>query len=131
MVGSTLAGEAGGMMSLPSFDRSRLLTVVVVGLRNREVNVLGEAHIHQAACAVFVIDPMRRGTVATHQLVDAYGLTAAEARVAVSALSTGTTSDLALGLGLSRNTVKTRLRRVFAKTGTKKQAELAALLAAI
>ncbi|TYL86689.1 helix-turn-helix transcriptional regulator [Bradyrhizobium rifense] len=131
MIGSTLAGGAGGMMSLPSFDRSRLPTVVVVGLRSREISVPAEAYICQAACAAFVIDPTRRGTVATRQLVDAYGLTAAEAQVAVCALSSGTTSDLALGLGLSRNTVKTHLRRVFAKTGTKKQAELAALLAAI
>jgi DNA-binding CsgD family transcriptional regulator len=131
LVSSTSTGGAGGMMSVPSFDRSRLLSIVVVGLRSREVSILGEAHLRQAASAAFVIDPARRRTIATQQLVDAYGLTAAEARVAISALSGGTTSDAVLALGISRNTVKTHLRRVFAKTGAKRQADLAALLTAI
>jgi DNA-binding CsgD family transcriptional regulator len=107
------------------------LTIVVVGLRSREVNILGEAQIRNAACAAFVIDPARRGTVGTQQLMDAYGLTRAEARVAVSALAGVTTSEAGLALGLSRNTVKTHLRRVFAKTETRGHAELAALLATI
>lgn len=131
MVSATLTGGAGGTMSVPSFDRRRLLTIVVVGLRSREVSILGEAQIRNAACAVFVIDPVRRGTVGTQQLMDAYGLTGAEARVAVSALAGVTTSEAGLALGLSRNTVKTHLRRVFAKTETRGHAELAALLATI
>lgn len=131
LVSSTLAGGAGGTMSIPSFDRARLLTILVVGLRSREVNILGEAQIRNAACAAFVIDPTRRGTAGTQQLMDAYGLTRAEARVAVSALTGGTTSEAATALGISRNTVKTHLRRVFAKTDTRGHAELAALLATI
>jgi DNA-binding CsgD family transcriptional regulator len=131
LVNSTLAGGAGGMMSMPSFDRARLLTILVVGLRSREVNILGEAHVRNAACAAFVIDPAHRGTVGTQQLMDAYGLTGAEARVAISALAGITTSEAGHALGLSRNTVKTHLRRVFAKTETRGHAELAALLATV
>jgi DNA-binding CsgD family transcriptional regulator len=40
-------------------------------------------------------------------------------------------SEAALALGLSPNTVKTHLRRVFAKTSTRGHAELAALLATL
>jgi len=129
LVTATLGGGAGGMMSVPSFDRGRLLTILVVGLRSREMNILGEAQIRNAACAAFVIDPVRRGTVGTQQLMDAYSLTRAEARVAISALAGVTAAEAGDALGLSRNTVKTHLRRVFAKTKTRGHAELAALLA--
>lgn len=131
LVAATLAGGAGGSMSVPSVDRSRLLTIVVVGLRSREVGILGEAQIRDPAWAAFVIDPSQRGTMSAEQLMETYGLTRAEARVAVSSLKHATTSEAGHALGLSRNTVKTHLRRVFAKTETRRQAELAALLAAI
>lgn len=130
LVRSTLAGGAGGTMSVPAVEGTRLLTIVVVGLRGQEARMLG-AFIRDAACATFVIDPSQRGTASSQQLTDAYGLTRAEARVAVAASSGGTTSEAAIMLGLSANTVKTHLRRVFAKTDTRGQAELAALLATI
>ncbi|MBH5369543.1 helix-turn-helix transcriptional regulator [Bradyrhizobium glycinis] len=131
LVRSALAGGAGGTMSLPAVDGTRLLTIIIVGLRSQEVAMLGGAFIRNAACAAFVIDPPRRARASSHQLMNAYGLTKAEARVAVAASSGGTTSEAATMLGLSANTVKTHLRRVFAKTDTRGQAELAALLATI
>jgi DNA-binding CsgD family transcriptional regulator len=39
--------------------------------------------------------------------------------------------EVAAGLGLSPNTIKTHLRRVFKKTGTHRQAELARLVASM
>jgi DNA-binding CsgD family transcriptional regulator len=131
LVRSALAGGAGGTMSLPSLDQSRLLTIVVVGLRSHEVSVLREVQMHDAKCAIFVIDPSRRRAVGAQRLMDAYGLTKAEARVAASVSSGRTASKSALALGLSSNTVKTHLRRVFAKTETRGQGELAALLTAL
>ena len=133
LVRSALAGGAGGTMSVPSHDRSRLLSMVVAGLRSRESSVLREAHIRGAACVLFVIDPLQRRVIGTQHLIDAYGLTRAEARVAASVFSgvLASTSASASALGLSANTVKTHLRRIFAKTGTKGQGELAALLAAL
>ncbi|PSO20131.1 LuxR C-terminal-related transcriptional regulator [Bradyrhizobium sp. MOS002] len=133
LVRLALAGKAGGTMSVPSHDRSRLVSIVVAGLRSRESGVLREAHIRGAACALFIIDPLQRRTIGTQHLIDAYGLTRAEARVAASMSSGGlpSTSASASALGLSANTVKTHLRRVFAKTGTRGQAELAALLTAL
>jgi DNA-binding CsgD family transcriptional regulator len=132
LVRSSLIGGAGGAMSIPSHDQSRLLTVVVAGLRSHEVGTLyEEACVTDARCVAFVIDPLRREAPSKQQLMEAYGLTRAEARVAVSASSGGTMSEAALSLGLSPNTVKTHLRRVFAKTGTRGHAELAALLATL
>jgi DNA-binding CsgD family transcriptional regulator len=62
--------------------------------------------------------------------MDAYGLTHAEARVALAASSGNTIIETAQSLNLSPNTIKTHLRRVFAKTATGRQAELAGLIAA-
>jgi DNA-binding CsgD family transcriptional regulator len=95
------------------------------------VSNISQAHGIHGACAAFVIDPLRRETVGERQLMDVYGMTKAEARVAVKASSSRNTSEAGRALGLSQNTVKTHLRRIFTKTDTGGHAELAALLAAI
>jgi DNA-binding CsgD family transcriptional regulator len=61
-------------------------------------------------------------------LVQTFGLTSTEARVA-RLVATGQGLDAAAHeLGVSRNTVRTHLARVFGKTGTKRQAELTSIL---
>ena len=58
-----------------------------------------------------------------------FGLTPCEARVA-AALSTGMTpSEIARHHGISMGTVRSQLKSVFEKTGTKRQPELIAVLA--
>jgi DNA-binding CsgD family transcriptional regulator len=51
--------------------------------------------------------------------------------VALAASSGNTVIESARLLGLSPNTIKTHLRRVFAKTATARQAELAGLIASV
>jgi DNA-binding CsgD family transcriptional regulator len=58
----------------------------------------------------------------------AFGLTRAEARIAIALSNSPGVADAAYALGLSPNTVKTTLQRVFAKTDTHHQAELVRLL---
>ena len=58
----------------------------------------------------------------------AFDLTRAEARLA-ALVAAGTTPDgAARRLGVGRETVRSQLKAVFAKTGTHRQSELAALL---
>ncbi len=64
-------------------------------------------------------------------LRSAYQLTVSEARVAVLAASGNSAPDAAAALGVSANTVRTHLARVFDKTGARSQRALAQLLAAI
>jgi DNA-binding CsgD family transcriptional regulator len=64
-------------------------------------------------------------------IMDGYGLTQAEAKVALAASSGLSIPETANRLGLSPNTIKTHLRRIFAKTGTSRQTELARLMASI
>jgi DNA-binding CsgD family transcriptional regulator len=58
-------------------------------------------------------------------MAEAYGLMEAEARVAETAAGGAAIGAIARQHGLSPNTIKTHLRRIYEKTGTSRQAELA------
>ena len=62
------------------------------------------------------------------QLCAAFGLTAAEAKLAAKLASGSGINGAAASLGVSRETARTQLKAVFAKTNTRRQAELAALV---
>ena len=62
------------------------------------------------------------------QLCAAFGLTAAEAKLAAKLASGSGIVGAAASLGVSRETARTQLKAVFAKTNTRRQAELAALV---
>ena len=57
-----------------------------------------------------------------------YKLTPAETRLAEALLDNQTVEGYALSVGVSRNTVRTHLANLFAKTGTRRQAELLRVL---
>jgi DNA-binding CsgD family transcriptional regulator len=63
------------------------------------------------------------------QLCAAFGLTVAEAKLAAKLASGVGIDGAAASLGVSRETARTQLKAVFAKTNTRRQAELAALVA--
>jgi DNA-binding CsgD family transcriptional regulator/PAS domain-containing protein len=131
LVRSASEGAAGAAMSLPHGADGQLLTLVVTPVRSKDFGRLAEAGIKDAAVLLFVIDPVNRRSIPLGQLMGAYGLTRAEARVALAASSGNTVIESARLLGLSPNTIKTHLRRVFAKTATARQAELAGLIASV
>jgi DNA-binding CsgD family transcriptional regulator/PAS domain-containing protein len=126
-----LSGGAGGTMSFPSGIDGRLLTIMVSSIRGRSTGRLSDAGFKDAAVLLFIIDPANRRSIPLGQIMDAYGLTHAEARVALAVSSGHTVGEAARLLNLSPNTIKTHLRRVFAKTSTGRQAELAALITAV
>ena len=117
-------------MSIPRAADGSPLMVLVSGLRPKEAAQLGRAFQH-AATILFLCDPIRPIELPVAWMMDAYGLTLAEARTALSASSGMTVAGMARQLGLSPNTIKTHLRRVFAKTNTGRQAELARLVASL
>ena len=82
-----------------------------------------------AACAVFIRDNARRERHGAEALRRAYGLTFQESNVALAIAEGGGLAEAARSLGLSALTVRNHLQRVFAKTGTKRQAELVKLAA--
>lgn len=81
-------------------------------------------------CALIRIDePVRE--VASDMLVEALGLSAAEARLVSTLCSGGTLASAAERIGVSPNTAKTQLASAFSKTGTSRQSELVALVSAL
>jgi DNA-binding CsgD family transcriptional regulator len=61
-------------------------------------------------------------------LCELHGLTPAEARLAAALVRGFSLEEAAAELVISRNTARTHLKRVFAKTGTCRQGELISLL---
>ncbi len=78
---------------------------------------------------MIIIDPEERRAISPTVLESLYGLTPREAELA-SLVSTGAAVQMAAGdLGMSYETARSHLRRVFEKTCTSRQGELVALLA--
>jgi DNA-binding CsgD family transcriptional regulator len=122
---STGAGRgtgSGGKLVLPRPSGARSLLATIVPLRGHGL-ALGA---RRPAAALFLAE------CEAPQLQDGFaavfGLTPAEAKVAHLVASGRGLAHVARELGISANTVKTHLAHVLQKTGTNRQAELAALL---
>ena len=81
-------------------------------------------HLERPLAALFVTDPDRPQEAPAELLQRLFGLTAAEAVVAERLAAGQSLPQTAEALGVTRNTVRTHLRRIFSKTGTSRQAEL-------
>ena len=82
------------------------------------------------AAAIIFSDPARSMEPPSGLLAQLYGLSAAESAVAMAIIRGSGRAAVAEKLGISSNTVKTHLNRIFEKTGTRRQAELVRLLLA-
>jgi DNA-binding CsgD family transcriptional regulator len=111
---------------LPRPSGRRGYEVTVSPLRRRLSDLRGAL----AAGVVFVTDPERRAEPAEAVLAAFYGLTPAEARAAAALASGLSIREYAEQAERSVETVRTLVKRVLAKTGTRRQAELVALVAA-
>lgn len=87
--------------------------------------------LEPARVLVLVVDPAAQSRATAAMIQTTFGLTAAEARVAVligSGLSGPATAAM---LGISPSTVKTHLKRCFEKTGVHSQVALARIIGAL
>ncbi|QPF88804.1 helix-turn-helix transcriptional regulator [Bradyrhizobium commune] len=83
----------------------------------------------QARVVVVIVDPAAKSRAMVSAIQAAYGLTAAEARVALLLASGVAGAQIPATLGVSPATIKTHLRHCFEKTGTHSQLELSRLFA--
>ena len=82
--------------------------------------------------AVLILTPVTRPQAPPVELVQSlFDLTPAEARIARSLATGKTMTAIAREGGVSRETVRTQVRRVLTKTGCERQAEVVALLTGI
>jgi DNA-binding CsgD family transcriptional regulator len=118
----------GGAMALSRPSMLRPLSVLVAPI-GREVWANGlDLGGERAAAVVFISDPEARQETPAELLRRFYGLTPAEARLAEAMAEGGPLSEAAERLGIGRETARSHLKQVFAKTGTHRQAELVRLL---
>jgi DNA-binding CsgD family transcriptional regulator len=131
LIRATLRGRPSASMSVPRPDDDGLLTIVMTPIRGQDVGRFADIHMPDAAVLLIIIDPANRDGIPLEWIMDAYSLTRAEARVALAASSGTTIPEMASQLAVSPNTVKTHLRKVFAKTATSRQTELVRLMTSV
>ena len=95
------------------------------------VPIRGAAHdVFAQAIAILIVTPVVQAEVPTPELLQGlFDLTPAEARVARGIGEGRTVETIAAAFGISRETVRNQLKAVMAKTGLRRQVELAGLLA--
>jgi DNA-binding CsgD family transcriptional regulator len=110
-------------------DRPMFVMVTPIDCRATESSL--DASWPSQAALVILCDLGRPASLPATSMAEAYGLTGAEVRVAEAASGGAGIGEIAHQLGLSPNTVKTHLRRIYEKTGTKRRAELARVMAMV
>ena len=80
---------------------------------------------------MFVVDPNHRVRPAKELLEKLYGLTPAEARVAVQLSNGAPLQEVSDKLGVSRNTLKTQISGLYGKLGINRQSDLVRILAQV
>lgn len=83
-----------------------------------------------SSVALFLSASGRRRRVPETLLMELFGLTPTEARVAGALASSARATDVAEELGVSQTTIAFHMRNLFHKTGTNRQADLIALILA-
>jgi len=104
------------------------------GLVIRLVPVVGQAHdILHLASAIAILTDLEAQLVGPSEqlLTQAFAFTPAEARLARQIASGETLPAIARAEKISRETLRSRLKTIFEKTGTSRQAELALLTARV
>jgi DNA-binding CsgD family transcriptional regulator/PAS domain-containing protein len=112
-------------IALPNADEQGLVaTVLPVDQGNRRSIIAP----YSAAAAVFVQDPQSAPPLPGDAFAKLYGITNAELKFLMVLGSGLTIKQAADVLGVSEETGRTHLKRVFMKTGTSKQSELIRLI---
>lgn len=123
--GRALRTPGAVAVSRPSGSRPHIVQVAPLRVDGSRTQTAGTPR-----AVVFVGDPDREAVPPEDQLQDVYGLTPAEARLAVQLAAGHSVSEAAEILRIRVGTARQHLKRVFAKTGARRQAELVRLLLA-
>ncbi len=119
-----VAVRKGGSMTLALPGRRFPLSVTVAPVVSQAYAVFD----HRPAVIVCVNDPQAGAQLSEEMLRALFGLTRAEARVAIAITRGETSRQAASTLGVSVHTVRNQLQSVLEKTGASRQSELVALL---
>jgi DNA-binding CsgD family transcriptional regulator len=122
---STLDGNTPTQKVAVERAHGRTLLVIVTPIADQS------AQARRARAVVTVVDPDRRIQADPDLLRAMFGLTTSEARVAGAIAAGSELRAISASLQITFETTRQYLKSVFLKTGTHRQAELAALLSAL
>ena len=120
-------GDKAPLNEVVLIPRPERLPLMLMVTPVRLAAVPRQAH---GAAMVFAFDPERAPSLTAERVRKLFGLTQAEASLAVALCSGMTLDEFAEERGVSPSTARTQLKSAFAKTGTKRQSELVSLLLA-
>jgi DNA-binding CsgD family transcriptional regulator/PAS domain-containing protein len=116
-----IGDRPGGMLALPT-GTGQLLSVLV--------SPCPRLGLLEPTAIVFMSEPPGNVHIDEQHVARQYGLTIAEARLLRALVEGQRLNDYADGAGITLNTARTHLKQVFAKTGSKRQAELVRMFVA-
>lgn len=131
--GRTVAGvhHPAGVVAVPRPSGRAPYVLVIESLAAFGRGRGSKLPVRDGLAVVIINDPAMDCQVWTAELSDLFGLTQAESRLAAQIAAGLGAPEAAERLDISVNTARTHLKRVFAKTGTASQTELALLLAGV
>jgi DNA-binding CsgD family transcriptional regulator len=121
--GDTAVGASGVAVPFQSMSGERFVAHVLPLTSGRA------GMRYSAVAAVFVREASAEGSMPLDVMAQHYDLMPGETRVLFGILNIGGVPEIAPALGISENTVRTHLPRIFGKTGTNRQADLVKLAA--
>ncbi len=113
--------DAHGVVTLARGGQMPLMLMIT------PLRLAGTAH-PQGAALLFLFDPQATPSVTSALVQRLFGLSDAEAHLAVALCSGKSLDDAASERGVSVHTTRAQLKSIFSKTGTKRQADLLSLL---
>ena len=120
-----LPASMGGPLSITRPSGAHPLSLLVVPLRPK-TDALGD---RGPAAAIFVSDPdVQLDSSNVEHLRELYALTAGEARLAAWLSQGKSIDEAAAAMGITVNTARACLKRIYGKTGVRRQPELVRLL---
>lgn len=116
--------DSGGGIAISRDMFRNPLHVLVAPLRTKTIYLGKEL----PAAAIFISNPDREPISDSTMLMQLFGLTRAEARLAQVLASGQSLQKAAERLGIAQSTVRSQLKSIFAKTNTNRQSQLVRLL---
>ena len=119
-------GAAGSMMVGHQFESARLvLHVSPVGVR------LTDFRMRRVAALALIVDPARKPRIDADAVAPALDLTPTESSVAVLLATGNNLREIAAAMGRKESTIRWHLKRIFAKHGVSRQADVVRLVLSV